>query len=198
MTAGWSGTHMAAGDVAWEAWNRLDVNAWDHMLIEASGPPILGALGEAMAPELDRVTRLVLDELEVRLYGEARERVVSRVQADMAKHAMWAVVGAIEAELMRPDPVPFTPPPAGAWIRGRWLPRAAVGRLGPRPEPTWDGLWHLFSGDLRTRPTLNTDVLGQTRCGVRITLRSEHAEAAIANERPGVDACRRCARITAA
>jgi hypothetical protein len=50
MTAGFAGSDMEAGDVAWRAWNRLGVNAFDHMLVEAPGPAILDALGVAMAP----------------------------------------------------------------------------------------------------------------------------------------------------
>lgn len=85
---------------------------------------------------------------------------------------MWAVNDAIAAELMRPDPAPFTP-------------------------PTWSGLWHLFAGDLRTYPRRVNDVAGRTRCGVRIILRSEVAEAAVAVAMPGVDACGRCRRSAA-
>lgn len=182
MTAGFAGSDMAAGDVAWRAWNRLGVNAWDHMLVGSPGPAILDELDAAMAPELDRITRLVLDELEVRLYGEARERVVAAVRVGMGNSAMWAVVGAIRRELTRPDPIPFTPPPAGAWVRGRYI-----------RDAQWDGVWHLFSGDMTSRRV--NDVTGRSRCGVRITLRSEYAEAAIAEDRPAVDACRRCAPV---
>jgi hypothetical protein len=183
MTAGYTGTSMAAGDVAWRAWNRLGVSAWDHMFLEAAGPAILDELAAAMAPELDRVSRLVLDELEVRLYGEARERVVAHVKVDMVRHTLWAIVEAVEAELMRPDPIPFAPPPAGAWVRGRGSARAE-----------WRGLWHRFSGDLVASRHRVNEVTGRARCGVWITLRSEYQDAAIAGDMPGVDACRRCAR----
>lgn len=187
MTAGWTGSHMAAGDAAWRAWNRLGVTAWDHMLIEAPGPAILDELGEAMTPELDRVTRLVLDELEVRLYGEARERIVRRVQADMTQHAIRAVNGAIAAELTRPDPVPFTPPLAGSWVRERWRSQA-------RPEPTWRGKWHVFSGDLQPHRFLVNAVNGRTACGLQVILRGDYQDVAVSETTPGVDACKRCAK----
>lgn len=192
MTADWAGSDLAAGDVAWRAWNRLGVSAWDQMFVGSPGPALLDGLGAAMVPELDRVTRLVLDELEeVRLYGEARERVVAHVQVAMVKHVVWAAVDAIRRELTRPDPVPFAPPPAGSWIRGRWAARPAGGRLAAQP-PTWNGLWHRFAGDLKTYPFRINDVDGRTACGRRVTLRSGHAAAALADDMPGVDVCRRC------
>ncbi len=192
MTAGWTGTDMAAGDVAWHAWYRLGVRPFD-VALGGETPPILEDLAAAIAPELDRVTRAVLDEAEVRLYGEARERVVATAEQSTITHVLWSVVEAVRRELMRPEPVPFSPPAAGAWIRARWPARQATGRHGPR-EATWDGLWHRFGGDLRAFPHHVNRVDGRTSCGFRVTLRDSAQDVAIADEMPGVDACRRCAR----
>jgi hypothetical protein len=182
---------MDAGDAAWRAWNRLGVRAWDHMRREAPGPTLLNDLAAAIGPELDRVTRLVLDELEVRLYGEARERVVASVRSRMVTHTLWAVVDGIRDELTRPDPVPYSPPAIGSWIRER-RPRSSR-----QPEPKWVGLWHRFSGDLAVPPLRINDVDGRSMCGVRVSLRSVVDDAAVADVRPSIDACRRCSRIAA-
>ncbi len=144
-------------------------------------PPVLVDLAAAIEPEVGRVARLVLDEADVRLYGEARERVVADAKRDAVRHVLWAVVEAVRRELMRPEPVPFTPPRAGSWIRGRWT-----------QDERWYGKWHVFSGDLRTWPHAVNVVHGTTRCGVRITLRSAVAEAVVADKPPALDACRRC------
>jgi hypothetical protein len=195
MTAGWTGGDLAAGDVAWRAWRRLGVEPYDYMFLDSPIPPLLEEFASSVEPIVSKLTRLVLDEAEARLYGEARERVVAASVRGVTHHVLWAVVEAVRGELMRPEPVPFTPPLMGAWIRGRSLPRPAVRRLGPRPEPTWDGLWHAFSGDFRMRsPRVKNDMVGRTRCGVTITLRSEGQDVAIADTAPGVDACRRCQR----
>jgi hypothetical protein len=189
MTAGFAGSSMAAGDVAWHAWNRLGVDVMGTVLGDER-PEVLQPLAAAMAPELDRVTRLVLDELGVRLYGEARERVVDAVQRAMLHHSLWAVVEGIRKELTRPDPVPFMPPPAGWWIRARWIRSAR--------EAVWHGRWHLFSGDIRRPIRRVNDVMGRTRCGVDVALRlsdwSSADHVAVA-DRPAIDACGTCLRL---
>ena len=153
MTAGWSGTSLQASDVADRAWGRVGVRRWD--LWDAGEHVLLGPIASAFAPELDRLTRLVLDECEVRLYGEARERVVRTAQRVMVYDVVQAVRTGIIRELERPDPVPFTPPRSAPGIRGRSL----------RPGPEWSGLWHAFTGDLRTWGS-NLAVRGSVRCGL--------------------------------
>lgn len=202
MTAGWTGTSMAAGDTAWHAWHRLGVDGFRLAFDESTAPPMLEELAATIAPAVATVTRAVLDELEVRLYGEARERVVATAQHDMLTHTAWAVVEAVRRELMRPEPEPYAPPPAGAWIRSRWLPRPAVRRLKAHPEPSWDGLWHRFTGDVavpgRGHRRIN-DRIGRVRCGISVTLRDDllGQDLVVAETMPAVDACRRCARSVA-
>jgi hypothetical protein len=70
-----------------------------------------------------------------------------------------------------------------------------MGRLKARPVPEWNGLWHAFTGDLRTWDH-DLMVRGHVRCGLHfgVDLRARDGEvtAAIAPELPGVDVCRRC------
>lgn len=186
MTAGWTGTGLAAGDVAWDAWYRLGVEPF-ALAFGGPVPEILEDLDQAIAPAVDRLTRQVLDEIDVRLYGEARERVVADVHRAVVAGVVSDVVGAVRSELTRPEPEPFAPPPAGAWIRGRW-----------RRTMEWAGMWHAFTGDVELSPArlghAINDRHGRTRCGIRMTLRSEVQDAAVAETMPTVDACRSCRR----
>jgi len=196
MTAGWTGSRHAAVDVAWRAWRRLGVDAFGVALGDTS-TAVLGPTTDALADPLATLARLVMDECEVRLYGEQRERVVAAAQRATVQHVLWAVVEAVERELMRPEPEAYVPPPVGYWIRGRWV--------GPRHDPpAWDGRWHRFVGDV-TAPRRQlghaiNDRQSRSACGVVVVLRYRGidgealAEAAIAETMPGVDACRRCAR----
>lgn len=188
---GWTGGDLAAGDVAWEAWRRLGIDAFDVVSRDEMPSPIEQLRG-AMDPAVDAITRAVLDEAPVRLYGEARERVVSEAQRDMARHILWAVVEAVRLELMRPEPEPFSPPAAGAWVRARWLPGRG------RPEPKWDGLWHRFTGDIQVPGVQRASRVdnrrnGRTACGIWQPVRWPGMKDAVVSRRPpGVDACRRC------
>lgn len=92
---------------------------------------------------------------------------------------------------------PIAPPPAGSWIRGRWL-----------RELTWDGLWHLATGDLSvwTRGRLAAfevvEVYAVKRCGRRISLGASdldgrpYYDCVVVTERPTVDLCSRCLRYS--
>jgi hypothetical protein len=196
MTADWTGSHLDAGDVAWAAWRRLGVEPYVFGF-GGPAPAALEEVAEVMAPAVAIVTRTVLDELEVRLYGEARERVVEDTQLDVLQHVMWAVVHAVARELERPEPEPYAPPPAGSWMRTRRPARAATRRLKARPEPTWEGLWHRFTGDvvmIGRVAAFQNDRAGLARCGARVNLRGSCGEAVVVETMPGVDVCRSCAR----
>lgn len=192
MTAGWTGTDMAAGDVAWRAWGRIGLSPMQVAFKDGGVPPLLEPLMASFGDELERLTRAVLDEAEVRLYGEARERVVAAANLAMVHHTAWAIVDAVRQELMRPEPVAYAPPPAGSWIRTRRPDRNGSG-------PRWAGRWHTFSGDVTLARYGINERYGRGRCGARVLLRSELlGDAAIAETMPGVDACGRCRRIVAA
>lgn len=185
---------MDATDVADRAWRGLGVSRW-AMLRDPQPPAVLDALAIAVEPEVDRIARLVLDECDVQLDGEARERVVRAVQAAFVGSLVCDVVAAIGNELRRPDPVPFTPPPVAAWIRARRLPRPAVRRLSARPEPTWGGKWHRFTGDLVAYRQVNR-VGGRATCGRVVALRDAVFGTQWSSDdgMPSIDYCRQCAR----
>lgn len=192
MTAGWTGSDLAAGDVAWDAWHRLGVHPF-RVAIDGDTPDVLRPLAEATETTVAALARQVLNECDVRLYGEARERVVAAVQRDVVHHVLYAVVSAVSGELMRPEPEPYVPPPVGSWVRGRYADRG----VGPR----WDGRWHRFTGDLTLAPArlgrqINTRY-SRAACGARVRLRDTLGDAAIAETMPAVEACRRCARARA-
>jgi hypothetical protein len=103
-----------------------------------------------------------------------------------------------------PEPIPFDPPAAGAWLRCRWLPRVAVGRSKPRLVPEWDGCWHIFSGEVQAGARRG-EIKGRARCGLRMRMRdfslfdgSRLSDFVVADEQPTVDTCRACIRMTLA
>lgn len=188
----YSERHRAALDAGWRAWGRLGVDQWDLAFGKSSPPPI-EALADAAVPRMIQLAESLLDELdeELEIDDDRRRRALTQACTSWLRGAPAAIVHAIAHEVATPDPVPFEPPPAGSWIRERWLPREPY-----RREPEWASMWHRFSGDLRLGGYhLRNDVYGRTTCGRRVGLRTgEFHDLVVLDERPGVDACRQCAR----
>lgn len=202
QSMGWSGRHDAAREEAWGALERLGVTRWGLALAQPNDPPPaqLLTLARELARTVVEPAELVLDELDADLDVEARKRIMTAAATSALYGIASGLVDAIAKELATPEAQPFAPPPAGSWIRARWLPRSgSTSRRSGEGAPTWDGGWHLFSGDWSEVDRRSHRILGRMRCGWQATLRDEslstgepsHDYVAI-DELPTVDACRRC------
>jgi hypothetical protein len=195
MTApSWARVHQQARDDAWRAFDRLGVESFDVSEMTAE-------IGRAIVP----ATLDVAADLGQTLDDEARVRVLSAAVRAAVNAAASGIVDAVANEVARPDPVPFSPPAAGSWVRSRVMRSGGRSRRARRPDtgPTWDGAWHVFSGDFEPGDRRRHEVTGRSACGQRLTLRSANlfdaaagTSYATADETPGVDACRTCRRVT--
>lgn len=94
--------------------------------------------------------------------------------------------------------------PAGAWARGRWLPRPPIHRRPTgRVQPEWDGAWHLTTGDVQAFHGGRLKV--RAVCGYRVTSSLDrdaydqpYADAVVAETMPLVEVCLRCVRLSGA
>jgi hypothetical protein len=168
-------------------------------------PKPFADLVELLSPYMAEVGEALLDQLDEDLGHEARRRIVLEAIAKEVVHVRYAFIDAIRAELMRPEPMPFSPPAAGSWIRRRLLPDPLPGRGGRPPlrlEPEWAGPWHLFSGDITFGDGQGQLVHGRSRCGRRVPLRlladggAPVWDFVAVPDRPAVDACRLCAKVS--
>jgi hypothetical protein len=199
---GWSGRHDAARDEAWRALHRLGVSQWDLGIAKRTDPPPAALM--TLARELGRAVvepaEMVLDELGADLDLAARKRIMEGAARSALYGVASGLVSAIADELSRTEPVPFAPPPAGSWIRARCLPReSSTSRWRGQDAPSWDGAWHLFSGDWSEGDRRTHGIRGRMRCGWTVTLRDENfstgkpmRDYVTIDELPSVDACRRC------
>lgn len=202
MTAeGWSAKVQAGRDATWAAWRRLTVDPFALLDTRAPVPPILADLARGLTGPIAVTTAAVLDELPHDLDAEARQRITAAAVTDMLTHVLWAIGGAVGGELARPEPMPYSAPPAGSWIRDRYLDKPTRRQRTLDTGPRWHGAWHRFTGDLHRGDERMHEVDGLTRCGRRVTLRSFRLydgelshEAAVAVSMPDVDYCRKCAR----
>jgi hypothetical protein len=191
-TESWSKRHDAARDEAWRAWRRIDVEPYDIMGVDSEPPPALKECATGIATAISPLFLRVTDEVDAELDHEARLNIVAAALARVVLHLPWAVVEAVADELSRPKPIPFAAPPARSWLRVRYTGDKWLGKC-----------WHVFSGDLRVGDARAHDVVGSALCGARLPLRSiglrdgePFYDYVLATERPEVDACRRCFRIS--
>jgi hypothetical protein len=91
---------------------------------------------------------------------------------------------------------PPVPPLAGSWVRQRFL--AWSKPWGSEPD-RWNKLWHVASGDLKTRSAWHS-IRVIALCGYPMALRSVHEGDVFADlvelepgEMPESEYCRRCA-----
>jgi hypothetical protein len=159
---------------------------------------------------LDRMTRAldadlrgpldaIADDVGIPDERDIRDHLLGAVVSQVlghAPHAMREAIADVAAPI--PPPMPFSPPAAGAWIRTR-----SVG-WDRRPEPTWVGMWHVFSGDWKVDDPRTRSVTGRARCWANVRLRAEpmfagggRYEAVVADQPPSTQTCGRCSRITA-
>ena len=98
-------------------------------------PEVLKRLAHDVAAATAEATVLVLDEVPIDLDDLAERRVAREAATMLVAFATRAIVDAIAREAARVPPLPFAPPPAGAWVRCRWLrnPRTVPARA---PAPT--------------------------------------------------------------
>jgi hypothetical protein len=199
MTApSWAERDQQGRDAAWTAWRRIGVEPFEIAFHDSPTPHPLLELAGTVAKAMVEPTMAVMNALDADLDQEATNRILVEAASNSIRHVPWSIVEAIAHELARTDPVPFSPPPAGAWVRSRYLPRSWGERRRPRLTPEWSGMWHVFSGDFSAGDQRSEDVYGRSRCGRSMLLRSNdgvpHADYVLADELPGVDACRRCQR----
>lgn len=196
QTVPWDQRRQAGADACWQALYRHGVDVMDTA--RGGTPSLLAAVAPVLARALADPVRAILDDLPMPLDAEAFERILTATLARTLGGVLWALADAVGDEVARPDPVPFSPPPAGAWVRVR-----AVGWT-QRPEPHWIGAWHVFSGDWKVNDPRRLEVQGRARCGARLTMRSAPMfsgngchETVLADVDPGVDACGKCRRLAA-
>lgn len=101
------------------------------------------------------------------------------------------------------EALPLVPPPAGSWVRARWLPNT-IRRAAPRIAPEWNGSWHVATGDVRVWPHLRGDAQARSLCGKRVGLRWHRwdgepiGDHVVADELPTIDVCLTCLRLSKA
>lgn len=186
----WDTRRQAASDAVWHAWHRRDP-------LPSDSEPMRRIM-RCLADELRGPVDEMIDATALDFDDATRTRVLALAISGTVRGIMFAISEAVATTAAMPAPLPFAPPPAGAWVRIR-----AVG-WQHAPEPRWDGMWHMFSGDWKVSDPRTHEVRGRARCGARLTLRSAPMfagngthEAVVADLMPGVDACGKCRRIAA-
>jgi len=96
--------------------------------------------------------------------------------------------------------------PAGAWIRQRSLPAPTRRSIRPHVEPEWLGLWHAATGDVSMFHGFDGSGRRRAlaRCGARVAASVDRrctdglpiTDSIVSDERPTVDLCSRCLRLT--
>jgi hypothetical protein len=97
-------------------------------------------------------------------------------------------------------------PQAGAWIRSRTLPHRGVRSV--QTEPTWDGSWHVATGDLIAHASgdmaggSHINLHARALCGHQIVLSLTNFRGQLihdyvaADSTPTIDVCLRCLRAS--